>query len=329
MCSKRVIGTIVILALALVGACDNAADDGLAVDATGAVRGGAWLDRNGNATLDAQDGIVRDLGVELRTPTGGDALYSAVTNAAGEFLLQSVMVGDYRVAVDSASAGDSIQVLRVDSPTLTVEAADTTTVVVAMTYPRATTDSVRVAPLDQVFFVEGRIISAWDNFGDAGLHIRDRTGALAAVRVQPTSSVVGDSVRLRGSSSFQSGRTVLKDVQLFILETGVQAPEPVATTTGVAATAGGGDLDAELVQAAAAVVQDTLRNPLGEFVLQVDDGSGALDVVLDRDVPFFLNFPGGQIIGSAIDVTGVLVPPASGGVGWVLKPRNNADVVVR
>lgn len=316
--------------VALVGGCRDNADDGIGIDATGRVEGLAWLDRNGNGTLEGSDGPAPDIRVRLLPPTGDEVLYSAVANAAGVFVFPSVVVGDYRAAVDTGSVGDTLRVLRVDSANPTVGAGDTVVVRVGVTYPTATVDSVRSASLDRRYFVEGRVISEWDTFGDGTIHVRDGTGAIRALRVQVNNAALGDLVRLLGTTSVQAGRPVLKDVLVFIVETGVESPDPVPATTARAASADGGQLDADLVRVVDAVIQDTLRNSFNEAVLRVDDGSGPLDIVLDRDIPLFIDFPPDGVIGAALDATGVLLPPASGAAStWVLKPRQSPDIVVQ
>ena len=98
-------------------------------------------------------------------------------------------------------------------------------------------------------------------------------------------------------------------------------------TTATAAAAGAGALDAELIHFESAVVQDTSRTAAGEFVLTVDDGSGPVDVVLDAQITFSPQF-GAAILESVVDVTGVLVPAATG-TRWLVKPRQNDDLVVQ
>jgi hypothetical protein len=56
----------------------------------------------------------------------------------------------------------------------------------------------------------------------------------------------------------------------------------------------------------------------------VDDGSGPVLVVLDQDAGL-TRTP--YVPGVVIDATGVLVPDGSG--AWVLKPRNNSDLVAK
>ena len=325
------IGSTLVVLAGLTAACTDSGDSGVSIDATGTVEGLAWVDRNGNGTLQSNfDGPAPNLRIRLVPLAGGAAAYSRETGPNGNVTLAGVMVGEYRVAVDSSTVGDTLEVLRVDSASLTVGAGETVGFGVALTFPFATTDSLRVAPLDRRFFVEGEVISEWDTFGDGTIHIRDETGAIRAVRVQANNAAPGDRVRMLGTVSIQAGRPVLKDAILFLLETGVESPDPVSVTTGVAATANGGELDAELVRVLDAIIQDTLRNSFNELVLTVDDGSGPLDIVLDRDIPFSLGVPASSALGSSVDATGVLLPPASGAADvWVVKPRNNSDIVVR
>lgn len=317
------------LALTTMAVACGGDDDGLTVDATGDVFGLVWLDRNGNARLDGNDGPVRDVRVQLVPATSGEtdgsAAYSAETVEGGEFAIRDVLVGDYRVVVDMQTVGDTLRLLRVDSARVTVEANDTSVVTVGLTFPAVPIDSARMAPIDTRLFVEGLVLTRWGTFGEASLHVRDSTGAIQAVRVQQVNVVPGDSVRVLGVTSVQTGQPVIKDASVFLLETGVESPPPDTITTATAATAADGALDADLIHLDSAVVRDTTRNAAGEFVFTVDDGSGPVDVVLDGQVQFSLQFQ--EVVGTILYVTGVLVPSAPGGA-WVVKPRSNSDVVV-
>jgi hypothetical protein len=94
-------------------------------------------------------------------------------------------------------------------------------------------------------------------------------------------------------------------------------------STEAAASANDGALDAALVKVVAVTV-DSVRNVLGGDVwLVVDDDSGNLTVVLDKDTGIGLSR---YHVGDSLDVTGVLVPA---GTSWMLKPRAPADVVKR
>jgi hypothetical protein len=306
--------------------CDSNGGDPLTVDATGAVTGAVWLDRNGNAMLDGTDGSVGGVRVTLVPSSGGSAAYSAQATGGGIFHIDDVLVGDYRAEVDASTVADSLRVLGVDSARVTVTAGDTVPVLVGLTYPALTTDSARILPPESPVFVEGLVLMRWNLFGDQAIHVRDTTGAIRAIRALPTAVAPGDSVRLYGTTTVQLGRPVLKDVQTFLLRTGVQSPDPDTITTAQAASAAGGDLDAALVHLDSAIIQDTTRNSLGERVFIVDDGSGPAEVVLDGNVSIQLQF-GQEVIGTILQVTGVLVPEAAGG-DWQVKPRSRADIVI-
>ncbi|MEJ2218915.1 MAG: hypothetical protein P8099_20205 [Gemmatimonadota bacterium] len=181
-------------------------------------------------------------------------------------------------------------------------------------------------PLDSRIFVEGRALNGWGTFGDSTLQVRDSTTTMRAVGVAPANIAAGDSVRLLGTTSIQRGQPVLKDVLATVLQTGTQSPPADTVTTGEAATANGGVLDADLVVMDSAVIRDTTRNAAGEQMLLVDDGSGSVGVVLDANIPFHLSFPL-EIVGTILKVTGVLVPSDLAGE-WVVKPRSQTDVAV-
>ncbi len=312
--------TLVTLAVACSGD-----DDGLSVDATGSVLGLVWLDRNGNATLEGSDGPVGDVRVQLVPAAGGGPAYSAVTTAGGEFRITDVLVGDYQVVLDRTTVGDTLRLLALDSSSVTVEADDSSVVTVGLTYPAVPVDSARRAPIDTRLFVEGLVLSRWGTYGEASLHVRDSTGAIQGVRVAQTNVIPGDSVRLLGVVSAQTGQPVIKDGFIFLLRTGVQSPEPREITTAMAASADDGALDADLVRLDSAVVTDTSRTAAGEFIFTVDDGSGPVAVVLDGQIQFSLSFD--EIVGTILDVTGILVPSSAGG-SWQVRPRSNSDLVV-
>lgn len=320
------ISSLAVAALILVAACDTGGKDVVAVDATGDVGGLVWLDHNGNTTLDASDGPVRDVTVQL-VPRGGTRVaYSAQSGPNGQFLLQDVLVGDYEARLDESTIGDTLRVLRIDSADVTVAAGDTAVVVAALTYPALPIDSLRGRPLDSRVFVDGLALTRWNTYGDQSLNVRDSTGAVLAVRVQATAVIPGDSVRVTGTTTIQTGQVVLKDASVFLLRTGVESPAPDTISTGTAANAGSGGFGADLVYLDSAVVRETSVNSAGDFVLTVGDGSGDVDVVLDRDISFLQHFDTG-VIGTILHVTGILFPASVSGP-WVVKPRSSEDIVV-
>src|SRR5690606_34743027 len=99
-------------------------------------------------------------------------------------------------------------------------------------------------------------------------------------------------------------------------------PEPRLVSTTVASTADAGALDAHLARVEGASVIDSRSTITGDIVLVVDDGSGALDVTLDRDG----GFVSAPLPGAVLDASGVLVPSAQTAGRWTLKPRSGDDI---
>ncbi|MCH7476332.1 MAG: hypothetical protein IIA27_16935, partial [Gemmatimonadetes bacterium] len=118
------------------------------------------------------------------------------------------------------------------------------------------------------------------------------------------------------------GQTVIADVVSFTLAFS-RVPPPVEITTLVADGADGGVLDAQLVKVIDATI-GTTSTVGGDFVMTVDDGSGPLEVVLDKDITFNLTL---MVGGTIVDVTGVLVPTGAG--TWQLKPRGSGDIFIK
>lgn len=299
-------------------------------------------------TAEAAAANAGDLGADL-VYMDSAVIQDTTRNAAGELVL---MVDDgsgpvavvldanipFRLSFPMEMVGTILRVTGVLVPSeLTGEwvvkpRGQSDVVVGPLSYPTVTIDTARARPLDSRLFIEGLALNAWGAFGDSTLHVRDRTGAIRAARVPPSSVAAGDSIRVLGTTDVLLSQPVLKNVSLSILDTGVGSPPARSLTTAQAATAGSGRYDADLVRVTNAIIQDTSRTSEGDVVYTVDDGSGGVDVVLDARIPFFLNFPPDStgapvIIGSVVDVTGLEVPVFPAG-RWVVKPRGNADVVV-
>ena len=81
-------------------------------------------------------------------------------------------------------------------------------------------------------------------------------------------------------------------------------------------------IDGVALTARTAFADSTLHG--WDFVMTVDDGSGALEVVLDKDITFNLT---PLVVGTIVDVTGVLVPTGAG--TWQLKPRGSGDIFIK
>ena len=162
-------------------------------------------------------------------------------------------------------------------------------------------------------------LSAWSNFGDSTLFIHDGVGSLRAVRVASAAVAVADSVRLTGTVASREAQPVLQDVTVETFGTGTARVASDVTTAAAAQT---GALDAALVKVTGAAITDTVTQG-GDLVLTTNDGSGALQVVVDADVTIN-RAP--LVPGAVLNVTGVLAPTGTG--QWRLRPRSQTDVAV-
>lgn len=305
------------------GACKNAGEDRiLGISQTGVVRGIVYFDLNGSGTADAADRGIQGVIVRLRARGTTDTTAQGVTDAQGLFRIAGVPVGMYRVLVDTGRFGDSISIVVQDSVEVTVPPADSVVLEAGASFPKLSVLETRALPAGRKVFLEGVALTDFDNFGDTTLHVVDTSGFIRATRVLRTAVFAGDSVRVLGVTASRDGQPVLGNASVITLGVGALAPAPVLTTA-IAATADGGDLDAALVRILNVGVIDSVT-VLGDHRLTVDDGSGALTVVID---PLVTVTPR-PVPGDTIDVVGALVPMAGGGV-WVLKPRRNADVLIR
>lgn len=305
-------------------ACDeNAADRLLDIDATGAVIGVAYVDRNGNGQLDLPgDGPQPNVRIQLAAVSGGTTVATALTNALGAFEIRNLPVGDYQVRVDSNSVPDSLRLVRIDSARVRVPAADSVGVLVTLSFANVTVAAARALPAGRRVFVEGVTLNGLGTFGDSTLHVADSTGSIRAVRVVSANVTAGTRVRVLGTTELRDGQQTLADATITQLASAAQ-PQPVLLTTGSAAHANNGARDAALAQVVAAPIVGATTTPAGDFMISVNDGSGLLEVIIDRSTGINT---AGFIPGAQLTVTGVLV---TAGVGkWQLKPRTAADLTV-
>jgi hypothetical protein len=151
----------------------------------------------------------------------------------------------------------------------------------------------------------------------------DSTGVVRATRVAPSSVTSGQRVRLLGTTDLRDGLPALTDGSVFLLASATQ-PTPTTVTTAVASRASGGSLDAALVQVNGATILGGITTPAGDFLVTINDGSGLLEVLIDRSTSISLN----QLVaGGLLNVAGLLVPSGRAGE-WQLKPRSNSDLNV-
>lgn len=292
---------------------------------TGVAVGIAFLDRNGNGTWDANtDTRAPNVKVSLVVP-GGSEVAQATTDLNGLYVMRDVQVGRYQVKVDSASVGDTLRILKIDSAAVTVGVRDTALTYIVLGFPTAKIADVRKLPIGRKVQVEGIALNAWVAFGDSTISLTDGSSTIRALRVRPNvSSLAGDSLRMVGTVAMFNGQVVLTSVDATVLSSGAAPPAARTLTTAAAATANNGALDASLVQVRNASILSVRSNLDGDLVASVNDGSGPVDVTVPSHsggITQLNNFTAGALL----DATGILVPVAGGG-GWTLRPRINADI---
>ena len=315
------------LGLALIasaGCTDFNSDRTIEVETTGTIVGLAFLDRNGNGTFDATvDGPVPGIAVRI-VPSGAFTPAARVTTApTGVFGAPNLPVGDYDVIIETNTVPDSIRLLSTSTTTARVTPGDSVGVFLTLSYPAVKIREAKTMPTGRRVFVEGVTLNAWATYGDSTLHVVDSTGVIRATRVAPSNVTSGQRVRLLGTTDLRDGLPTLTDASVFALSS---APIPPATvvTTAVASTASNGTLDGALVQIAGAVILGGTVNAVGDLALTVNDGSGLLEVVIDRST----NISATQFIaGALLSATGLLVPSGTAG-HWMLKPRSAPDITV-
>ncbi len=173
--------------------------------------------------------------------------------------------------------------------------------------------------------VKAGVLAGRTTFSDTTAYVADTSGTIRLTNATGAISAPGDTVRIVGTVGNRRGQPVINNAQIFayfLIGPGDPAPQPVNASTHVAATADGGLLDAALVAVAGATIIDT--STVGnDFVIQVNDGSGPLDVVFDANIsPPTPPAP----LGGTLSGNGVLVPAT--GSTWQLKVRDNADVTI-
>lgn len=320
------------LAVALGGTlgCENSGADRIVnIGPRGVVKGFVYFDANGSRSLDGADGGQPGVRVFVLPRGSRDTVARATSDINGNYRVAGVPVGDYVVIVDSATAGDTARIVRVDFDTFTLRPFDSVTTEIGVSYPAATVAELRLLTSGRRVFVNGVALNSQTTFGDSTLHLADATGFIRVTRVPLTQVVlIADSIRLLGTRAARDGQPTLDNVGVFFLGLGsARTPEPV--TTAAAAAADGERLDAALVRVSDATIGDTatIDRPApfpDDFEVTADDGTGPLVIVFDGDAGLGASGATGYVPGVVLSVTGVLVPTGSG--TWRLKPRVLSDV---
>jgi len=308
--------------LPLLTACPNAgADRVLAIDVTGVVNGLVYFDVDGSRTPTQPDSALPGITVSLIAKGTPDTVASKKTDQNGAYEFAGVPVGAYEVRVDTAGFGDSISVVKQDSSQVTVHPLDTLSVTSAVSYPSYGIAAARALPAGKKIFVPGIVLNPPALFSDTSVFLADSSGAIRGTDVRAPSAFQGDTVRFLGVTGRRDGQPVLARVTVYDITFGT-LPAPVRVTTAQAASAEGGTLDARLVKVVNAEITDTTTDADGNYLVTVDDSTGALTVFFDRNASLTQS---AYVPGVNVDVTGLLVPTGTG--TWVLRPRANSDIV--
>lgn len=324
---------VLLFAVAAGVACENGgASRTIGIDATGIVKGQIYFDANGSRTFDGPDAGIPFARIRLLAPGSNDTLFRILAGTDGAFRTTGVPVGIYTVVVDSASAaGDSAVVLQAAPVLIAVLPDDSVEFVGAVSYPLQTIAEARAAAVGTRVFIRAVALHARATFSDTTLHVVDGTGAMRATRVRTSvpAIVAADSVVLRGRIATRLGEKVLDDVTAFFVAATLIPTAPQLSTASAATGGTLGSLDAALVQIVDAEILDT-ATVLGNFQMTMDDGSGAVVVVLDRAADAGFNAPlplGLYVVANRFDLVGILVPTGTG--AWRVKPRSALDLTPR
>jgi hypothetical protein len=308
---------------ALAGCGQTSGSSTLTIEATGAVEGLVYRDLNGNGLADAQDEPADGVPVQLLTWGSGAVVDETESDGDGRFSFTNAPVGTYQVGVGFNDLGDTLQVVDLDSTALVIPADSMATAVFGVSYKVFTVEEARQLPVGTPVFVEAVVLAGPLTWADRSGHFREDDFAIRATGMVIDALFPGDTVRMRGRTGTTAGQPVITDGKAYVLAGFSTSPLPLSVSTAEAAGARGGAIDADLVRIQSAVVADTFRID-GDLVATVNDGSGILEIVLDKDVAWLDNVAPGATFGFA---TGLLIP-VEGSSLWQLKPRTRFDISV-
>lgn len=321
----RILAGLLAGAPLVLAACDPAGGDlGFGAEPTGDVAVAVYLDRDGSATPTASDTVFQGARVSLRPQGGGAPVATVTTDVQGVALFSAIRLGDYRVTVDQASIGDSLQVAKITTDSLRVAAiAPQVSATVRLAYPEVSVRQARLLPAGRRVFVRGQVLAGVQLFSDQSSHMADTSVAVRLTNVALqgglTGNAAGDSVVVLGTVALVNGQPVLSSARVTRVATR-PAPIPKPVTSAVAASAQNGALDADLVLVSSVLVSDSMT-VAPHFRVVASDGSGAVTIELDVNLGIVTS---GFRVGRIMNVRGVLVPTGQG--SWILKPRGAGDV---
>lgn len=326
VCRALAAGLALVAGLGLAACDDPGSGDVLAIEAVGAVDAALVFDANGTGSLDGGDDPLSDWTLNLDQPAGG-TVASATTDEDGIARFQEVPVGRLVPSVPAGELGDTLDFVTASVEPFTLAAQQSAQLAVALTLPSRLLEEVRTTPSGVPLFVEGVALNPFAP-GDRSLHLRAGSHYLRVLSVEEGAVAFGDSVRVRGRTATDQGVAVLDGQAVFRLGGASEVPTPIALSTGEAAGAQGGSLDAALVRIRDADILDVTDEGDDGIVLNIDDGSGVLALR-------FREFLGADpdLIDPETDrisvCVGLLVPTRTGQtVAWEIRPRAQSDVAI-
>jgi hypothetical protein len=309
------------------GSCNNAGEElATGVTGTNTINAGAFFDRDGSGAFNTPDTILAGIRIDLVSPGGTQVISSGLTDVNGVVNFTAVDVGRYTIVVDTAGLGDSLGFTGAAPAEVTITAlGPPQNIAASYGFETSSIQAVRALAVGTRVLVRGGVLAGRVTFVDSTAYIADPSGAIRLTAASGAVSLPGDSVRVIGTIATRGGQPVIDQAQMFgffLVAPGDPVPVPDSVSTNVAAHASGGALDAALALVAGATIIDT--STVGnDFVVQVNDGTGVLDVVFDLAV----NPPATPAApGATVRAVGVLVPAT--GSTWQLKPRETADVTI-
>jgi len=309
----------------MVACGDTSSVDLLSIDTVGTVTAKLVLDSDGNGGANQTDPPLEGWTVELAQPAGGTVV-TGLTDADGSVLFSDVPVGLLVPALSPGDMGDTLSLIPSTAQAFTLEAGDQVTVSPVVTLPFFTLAEARDLPPGKPLFVEGTTLNTFPTTGERNLHLKSGGSYIRVLSVDSGTVALGDSVRVRARTSISEGVPTLDGKMVYRLGSATATPVPVDLTTGEAAGARGGALDAALVKVSTADIIEVLDEEDEGVILVVDDGSGLLTIrlrsFLDPD-PDSID-PETEELESGV---GLLVPVRVGAaVVWELQPRSIQEV---
>ena len=319
--------TILFLTTSLfLGGCDESGGgDAAAIEAIGAVAARLYYDANGDGRIDQGDRTLPNWTVNLEQPAGG-VLASETTGEDGLAVFEEVPIGLMKAGVPDDELGDTLSLLPASVEPFLLPAFQTAELTPVVTLPSFTVEEVRGLPAGKPLFTEGMALNSLVE-GDRILHIRSGGRYLRILSVdESTGFNAGDSVRVSGRTAVDKGLPVLDGQAVFRVAPRSGSPVPIRLSSGEAAGARSGSLDAALVEVNSVDILEVVDEGDKGVYLRVDDGTGSLRVRFRS----YFNLDPDSIdpeTDSFAFAVGLLVPVRlNGGVAWELHPRNGDDL---